>query len=110
MNDIDVYLVPDGIKKKGNVYDFSKGFAMFVIGKNVTEHDIKCDENNIKQLLRDINYKQRGDSKSNRSKLIKKRILASMWAPTSQVAPPMVFPIAKMENTGMILVIMNKGL
>ena len=37
INDIDVSLVPDGIKIKGKVYDFSKGFAMFITSKDVTE-------------------------------------------------------------------------
>ena len=41
INDIDVSLVPDGIKKKGKVYDFSKGFVMFITSKHVTERDIK---------------------------------------------------------------------
>ena len=44
INDIDVSLVPDGIKMKGKVYDFSKGFAMFITKKVVTERDIKGDE------------------------------------------------------------------
>ena len=48
INDIDISLVPDGIKMKGRVYDFSKGFLMFITYKDVTERDIKGDENKIK--------------------------------------------------------------
>ena len=59
INGVDVSLVPDGIKKKGKVYDFSKGFALFITNKDVTERDIKVDENKIKQFRRDIGYKQR---------------------------------------------------
>ena len=33
---VDVSLVPDGIKMKGKVYDFSKGFAIFITNKSVT--------------------------------------------------------------------------
>ena len=65
--DIDISLVPDGIKLKGKVYDFLKGSFMFITIKDVTERDIKADENEIKQFLKDIRYKQRGDNKSNRS-------------------------------------------
>ena len=67
INGVDVSLVPDGIKMKGKVYHFSKGFLMFITIKDVTERDIKEDENKIKQFLKDIGYKQRGDTKSNRS-------------------------------------------
>ena len=63
INGVDVSLVPDGIKMKGKVYDFSKGFALFIANKDLTERDIKGDENKIKQFLRDIGYKQRGDTK-----------------------------------------------
>ena len=84
LNGVDVSLVPDGIKMKGKVYDFSKGFALFITNKDVTERDIKGDENKIKQFLRDIGYKQRGDTKSNRSKLIR-RMFASIGEPTSHV-------------------------
>ena len=62
-NGFDVTLVTDGIKLKGKLYDFSKGFAMFITSKEVTEIDIKADENKIKQLLRGIGYKQRGETK-----------------------------------------------
>ena len=41
---------------------------MFINNKDVTERDIKGDENKIKQFLNDIGYKQRGDTKGNRSK------------------------------------------
>ena len=41
INDIDVSLLPDGIKLKGKVYHFSKGFAIFITSKDVTERDIK---------------------------------------------------------------------
>ena len=67
---------------KGKVYDFSKGFAMFVTNKDV--RDIKGDENKTKQFLMDTGYKQRGDTKSNRSKLIR-RMFASIGEPTSHV-------------------------
>ena len=43
INCIDLSLVPDGIKMKGKVYDFSKGFLMFITNKDVTERDIKGD-------------------------------------------------------------------
>ena len=39
INGVDVSLVPDGIKMKGKVYDLSKGFAMFITSKDVTEID-----------------------------------------------------------------------
>ena len=83
INVVDVSLVPDGIKIKGKVYDFSKGFDLFITN-DVTERDIKCDENQIIQFLRDIGYKQRGDTKRNRSKLIRK-MFASIAEPTSHV-------------------------
>ena len=81
INDIDVSLVQDGIKVKGKVYDFSKGFAMFITSKDVTERDIKGDEDKIKLFQKGIGYKQR-DTKSNRSKLIR-RMFASIGEPTS---------------------------
>ena len=70
---------------KGKVYDFSKGFAMFamfITDKGETERDIKGDENKIKQNLRNIVYKQRGDTKSKRVKLIR-GMLSSIGEPTS---------------------------
>ena len=76
---------------KGDVYDFSKGFAMFITYKDVTGRDIKIDENKIKQFLRDIGYKQRGDTESNRSNFIG-RTLASIWEPISQIEQSIVFP------------------
>ena len=69
---------------KAKVYDFSKGFALFFTNKDVTERDIKGDENKLKQFLRDIGYKQRGDNKRNRSKVIR-RMLANISEATSQV-------------------------
>ena len=69
---------------KCKIYDFSKGFSLFITNKDVTERDIKGNEKKIKQFLRDIGYKQRGDTKINRSKLIK-RIFASIGEPTSRV-------------------------
>ena len=84
INDVDVSLVSDGIKLKGKVYDFSKGFSIFITKKDVTERDIKVDEIKIKQFLRDIGYKQRGDTKSSRSKLIR-RNFSSIGEPTSRV-------------------------
>ena len=84
INGVDVSLVPDGIKMKGKVYDFSKGFAIIITNKDVTERDIKGDESKIKQFLRDIGYKQRGDTKSNRSKLLRGKF-ASIGEATSHV-------------------------
>ena len=46
----------------------------------MTERDIKGDENKIKQFLRNIVYKQRWDTKSNRSKVIR-RLLISIASP-----------------------------
>ena len=84
LNGVDVSLVPDGMKMKGKVYYFSKGFAININNKHVTERDIKSDEDKIKQFLSDIGYKQRRDTKSNRSKLIR-RMFSSIGEPTSQV-------------------------
>ena len=84
INGVDVFLVSDGIKMKGKVYDFSKGFALFFTNKDVNERDVKDDENRIKQFLRDIGYKQREDTKSNRSKVIR-RMLANIGKATSLV-------------------------
>ena len=61
-----------------------KGFALFITNKDVTERDMKGDENKIKQFLRDIGYEQRGDTKSNRSKVIR-RMLANIGEATSHV-------------------------
>ena len=41
MNGVDLSPVPDDIKMKGEVYDFSKGFPLFITNKDVTEIDIK---------------------------------------------------------------------
>ena len=84
MNDIYVSLVPNGIKVKGKVYYFSKGFAIIITSKDVIERDIKGDEDKTKLFLRDIGYKQRGDTKNNRSKFVR-RMFASIGEPTSQV-------------------------
>ena len=43
---------------KSKVYDFSKGFDMFITSKDVTERDIKGDKDKIKLFLRNIGYKQ----------------------------------------------------
>ena len=69
---------------KDKYYDFSKGFAMFIIGKVVAERYIKGDDKKINKFLKDIFYKQRRDTKNNRSELIRK-MLASISEPTSQV-------------------------
>ena len=74
------HLTPNGIKLRNKNYDFTEGFLMFITNKNVTERDIKGDENKIKQFLRDIGYKQRGDTKSNRSKVIR-RLSISIASP-----------------------------
>ena len=71
---------------KGKVYDFSKGFALFIT--NVTERDIKGDENKIKQFLRDIGYKPRGDTKSNRSKVIRRMLANSLLATSHVISIP----------------------
>ena len=60
------------------------GLNASITNKNVTERDIKGDENK-KQFLIDIGHKQRGDTKSNRSNLLR-RTLASVVKPTSQTA------------------------
>ena len=57
-NDVDVSLVPDGIKIKGKVFYFSKGFSIFITNKVVTERDRKGDEIKIKHFLKDIGYKE----------------------------------------------------
>ena len=72
INNVPTHRTPDGIKLRNNNYDFTKGILMFVTNKNVTERDIKGDENKIKRFLRDVNYKQRGDTKSNKSKVIRR--------------------------------------
>ena len=59
INAVDVSKVPDDKKMKAKVYDFSKGFFMYFTNKDVTERDIKGEENKIKQFLEDIGYKRR---------------------------------------------------
>ena len=80
INNVPTHITPNGIKLRNNNYDFTKGFLMFITNKNVTERDIKGDENKIKKFLRDIGYKQRGDTKSNRSKVIR-RLSISIASP-----------------------------
>ena len=41
INELDVSVLPDGMKMKGKVYHFFKGFAIFITSKDVTERDIK---------------------------------------------------------------------
>ena len=72
INNVPTHITPNGIKLRNNNCDFTKGFRMFITNKNVTERDIKRDEKKIKQFLRDIGYRQRGDTKSSRSKVIRK--------------------------------------
>ena len=81
INVVVVSLVPDGTKIKSRVYDFSKGFTMFVTNKDVTQKDIRVEEMKIRLFLSDINYnRKRGDTKSNRVELIK-RIETSLALP-----------------------------
>ena len=72
INNVPPGKTPNCIKLRNNNYDFTKGFLMCITNKNVTEGDIKGDENKIKRFLRDIGYKQRGDNKSNKSKVIRR--------------------------------------
>ena len=73
INGVDVSLTPNGIKVKGRVYDFFRGFTLFVTNKDLTEKDIRGEGNKIKLFLSDINYnRKRGDNKSNRVKLIRR--------------------------------------
>ena len=80
VNNVPTHITPNGIKLRNNNYDFTKGFLMLITNKNVTKRDIKGDENNIKQFLRDIGYKQRGDTKGKRLKYIR-RLLISIASP-----------------------------
>ena len=57
---------------------------MFFTNKDVTERDIKVDENKMKQFLKYIGLQQGGGTKSNQSKLIR-RLFASIGEPSSQV-------------------------
>ena len=88
---------------KGKVYDFCRGFLLFIKNKDVTERDIKGEENKIKQFLKDIGYKQRGDTKSDRSNFIR-RMLSIIVKPTSQV-----ISMPTRKNIDVILWIMNEG-
>ena len=106
INGTDVSLVPDGMKMNGKVYDFSKGLLVFFTNKDVHERDIKVDENKSKQILKNIDYKQRGDTNCSRSKLIG-TILASIVEPTSQVISRPTS--SEDEKIDVIPMIMNKG-
>ena len=87
INGVDVSLAPNGIKVKGRVYDFSRGFTLFVTNKDVTEKDIRGEGNKIKLFLSDINYNtKRGVTKSNRVKLIR-RIETSFALPRRNPRP-----------------------
>ena len=63
---------------------FLRALLFFITNKDVTERDIKGDENKIKQFLRDIGCKQREDTNSKRSKHIRK-MFASIGELTSHV-------------------------
>ena len=63
INNVPTHIIPNDMKLRNHNYDFTKGFLMFITNKNVIERDIKGDENKIKRFLRDIGYKQRGDTK-----------------------------------------------
>ena len=45
INNVPTHITSNGIKLRNNNYDFPKGFFMFITNKNVTERDIKGDEN-----------------------------------------------------------------
>ena len=76
VNNVPTHITPNGRKLRNNNYDFIKGFLMFITNKNVTKRDIKYDENKIKRFLMDIGYKQRGDTKKNRSKVLRRLSLS----------------------------------
>ena len=80
INNVPTHITPNGMKLRNNKYDFTKGFLVFITNKNVTKRYIKSDENKIKRFLRDIGYKERGDTKSNRSKVIR-RLSISIASP-----------------------------
>ena len=44
---VPTHITPNDIKLRNNNYDFSEGFLLFITDKNVTERDIKSDENKI---------------------------------------------------------------
>ena len=72
INGVDLSLAPNGIKIKSRIYHFSRDFTMFVSNKDVTQKDIRCEENKIRLFLKDINHNRKGgDIKSNRVKLIR---------------------------------------
>ena len=62
INCVDVSLAPNGIKVNGRIYDFFRGFTLFVNNKDVTEKDFRGEGNKIRLFLSDINYnrKKRG--------------------------------------------------
>ena len=73
INGVDVSLAPNGIKEKGRVYDFSRGFTLFVTNKDVTEKENRGEGINIRLFLSEIDYnRKRGDTNSNRVKLIRR--------------------------------------
>ena len=73
INGVDVSLAHNGIKVNGRVNNFSRVFSLFTTNKDVTEKDITGEGNNIRLFLCDINYnRKRGDTKSNRVKLIRR--------------------------------------
>ena len=42
---VRTHITPNDIKLRNNHYDFSEGFLLFITDKNVTERDIRSDEN-----------------------------------------------------------------
>ena len=80
INNVRTHITPNGIKLRNTNYDFTKGILVFITNKNVTKRDKKVDKNKIKRFLMDIGYKQRGDTISNRSKVIR-RLTNSIKSP-----------------------------
>ena len=81
INGIDVSLAPNGRKIKNRVCDFCRIFTLFVTKKDVTQKDIRGEENKIRLFLSDINYnRNRADIKIYRVKLIR-RIETSLALP-----------------------------
>ena len=73
INGVDVSLAPNGIEGNGRVYNFSRGFTLFVTNKNVTEKDIRGEGDKLRLFLSDINYNRKtGDIKTNRVKLTRR--------------------------------------
>ena len=72
-NGADVSLEPNGIKVNDRVYDFSRGFTLFVTNKDLNKKNIRGEGNKIRLFLSDINYNRKiGDIKSNRVKLTRR--------------------------------------